>query len=144
MMRPAAVVFGVVALLAAAIEVRGQALDYTGTWRLNREASRITPGVGLAYLGAGGAPPTLYVTQAANGSVVVGSDINESQARLYRVEPGKPLAGDRDGATDQFTISADGRTLTVNVSASNGTSTLVYAKTHDVDPCEKWPTPCRW
>ena len=67
------------------VALEAQALDLSGTWKINREASRITAGAGLSGLGGStGTPGTLYVTQAANGVVTVGSDINESQARLYR------------------------------------------------------------
>jgi hypothetical protein len=129
--------------LVACVDLAAQARDHSGTWRLNREASQITKGAGLDGLGAGGAPPTLYVAQAANGTAVVGSDINESGAKLYQVGA-NGLMLERDGATEQLSLSGDGKTLTVQVSAAAGSSTLVYIKKQDVDPCEKWPTPCRW
>jgi hypothetical protein len=131
--------------------VQAQAPDYSGTWKLNPAASQITKGTGITGLGAAGAPPTLYVSQAANGTVVVGSDINESHARTFRAAP-KALTHEEAGVRESLTLSADGQTLTVRVTAaprpgatgSEITSTLVYGKVQSEDPCEKWPTPCRY
>ena len=50
-----------------------------------------TDQAGLAGLIAAGAPPMLYITQPANGSVVVESPINEGHVRMY--QPGRK---DRD------------------------------------------------
>jgi hypothetical protein len=100
-------------------------------------------GAGLAGLGAGGAPPTLYIAQAANGTAVVGSDINESGAKLYQVSA-KGLTLERDGTTEHLSVSGDSKTLTVRISTAAATSTLVYSRKTDVDPCERWPTGCKW
>ena len=131
------------AMLVVGGVVGAQAPDHSGTWRLSRDASQITKGAGLTGLGAGGAPPTLYVTQAANGTAVVGSDINESGAKLYQVSA-KGLQLERDGTTEHFSLSADGKTLTVRITAAAGSTTLVYTRTNAAAPCEQWPTPCRW
>ena len=129
----------------------GQTPDYSGTWKLNRSASQITAGTGIAGLGAGGAPPTLYISQAANGTVVIGSDINESHARTFRVAT-SAITNEAGGVKETLSMSADGQTLTVKVTATPAqgraesvlTSTLVYTKVQSDDPCEKWPTPCRY
>jgi hypothetical protein len=133
----------VVTLLAASVGVTAQAPDHSGTWRLNRDASQITKGAGLTGLGAGGAPPMLYVAQAANGTAVVGSDINESGAKLYQVSA-KGLLLERDGTTEHLSLSADGKALTVRITAAAGSTTLVYTRTNAAVPCEQWPTACRW
>jgi hypothetical protein len=52
--------------LFASVGASAQAPDHSGTWRLSRDVSEITKGAGMTGLGAGGAPTTLYVTQAAN------------------------------------------------------------------------------
>jgi hypothetical protein len=129
--------------LLGGVAVGAQAPDHSGTWRLNRDASQITKGAGLAGLGAGGAPPTLYIAQAANGTAVVGSDINESAAKLYQVSA-KGLVLERDGTSEHLSLAPDGQTLTVKVSSAAGETTLVYTKKQTVDPCEAWPTACRW
>lgn len=121
-----------------------QTPDLSGTWRLNRPISKIDPGAGLVSLGQGGAPNTLYITMAANHTVGIGSDINESQSRLYRIdaESDIPMApgatarvrthwekgtlvaegqqaarGSQPGLTvrETFALSADRRALTVTV-----------------------------
>ena len=128
-----------------------QSADFSGTWKLNPSASQITKGTGIAGLGAGGAPPTLYVSQAANGTVVIGSDVNESHARTFRVAKGL-LMNEAAGVTETLSMSADAQTLTVKVTAKPAAgspgmdvaSTLVYTKVQGDDPCEKWPTPCRY
>ena len=130
-------------LVSTVVTIRAQTPDHSGTWRLNRDASQITKGAGLTGLGAGGVPPTLYVTQSANGTAVVGSDINESGAKLYQVSA-KGLVLERDGTTEHLALSADGKTLTVRITASAGSTTLVYSRTNAVLPCEQWPTACRW
>lgn len=61
-----------------------QAPDLSGTWRLDTERSRIAPTAGLAGLAGAGAPETLHVTQPANGTLVIESQINEGHARLYK------------------------------------------------------------
>ena len=123
--------------------VDAQGVDHSGTWRLNKEASQIVSGAGLAGLGAGGAPPTLYIAQAANGTAVVGSDINESGAKLYQVSA-KGLMLEREGTTEHLSVSPDSKTLTVRITTAAATSTLVYSRKSDVDPCERWPTGCKW
>jgi hypothetical protein len=32
----------------------------------------------------------------------------------------------------------------VRITGPAGSTTLVYAKKQAVDPCEQWPTACRW
>ena len=134
-------VAALVPALCASLDAQGR--DHSGTWRLNKEASQIVSGAGIAGLGAGGAPPTLYIAQAANGTAVVGSDINESGAKLYQVSA-QGLTLERDGTTEQLSVSADLKTLTVKITTVAATSTLVYSRKTDVDPCERWPTGCKW
>ena len=121
--------------------------DLSGTWKLDKAASSITSGTGIAGLGASGAPNTLYVSHAANGTVVIGSDVNESQARTFRIVNGVASSAGAE-LKELVSLSADGQTLTVDVVASRPSgdlrTTLLYKKTQGEDPCEKWPTPCRY
>jgi hypothetical protein len=130
-------------LASSTIVVCAQAPDHSGTWRLNRDASQITTGAGLTGLGAAGVPPTLYITQAANGTAVVGSDINESAAKLYQVSA-TGLVLERDGTSEHLSMAPDGKTLTVKISSAAGETTLLYTKKQTADACEQWPTACRW
>jgi hypothetical protein len=140
--------------------------DLSGTWRLDKSASRLHTDAGLNGLGAGGAPPTLFVTQGSNGTVTIASDINESQSRLYRVDgagwipsgpgegvivtarwDGRSLLAEGTALKEELTLGDEGRTLTIRVTsggAKPASSTLVYKRMQGVDPCEQWPTPCRY
>ena len=142
-----------------------------GTWRFEPAQSRVTDTAGLAGLIGAGAPPMLHITQAANGTVVVESPINEGHARLYqpagktttpvgqggtitmtaewsgRTLVGQGTAVNASGASttikEAYSVSDDGKTLNVDVAAGEGVSALKYTRIQDVGPCEKWPTPCK-
>ncbi len=137
-------------------------VDFTGTWRLDKGASNIAAGAGLAGLGPGGTPLTLFIQQALNGAITIGSDMNEGQSRLYRINgsssipaakgdpiavksrvEGRTLLSEGTGLKESLALSDDGQKLTVTVAAGEATSTLVYTKMTTVDPCTEWPTPCR-
>ena len=77
--------------------------------------SRVDPTAGLAGLIAAGAPPMLYVTQPANGTLVVESPMNEGHVRLYH-PGGKTTTPVGQGGTITMTSQWDGRAL-----ASEGT-----------------------
>jgi hypothetical protein len=163
--------------LDAAVALAQAPPDLSGTWRLDPSRSRISETSGFAGLAKAGAPETLYITQPRNGTLVVESSMNESHARLYRPGgttstpvtigqtgsitllshwDGRSLVSD---GTREFTASpaarvkevlsasADGRTLTVEITTStagaDSSSTLVYSRTQSVGPCETWPTPCK-
>jgi outer membrane protein assembly factor BamB len=142
----------------------------SGTWRLDATRSQVT--AALVGLSKGGAPETLHITQTASGTVVVESEVNESQSRLYvpnakTTTPVVPsgtitMTSKWDGHSlvaegtqessaaapvavkETFALMADGRTLTVAI-ATGGTapSTLAYVRSTTVEPCQKWPTACK-
>jgi hypothetical protein len=164
------VLLGVLLVLA-----QTAAPEISGTWKLDATRSRVATEVGWPGLIGAGAPDRLHVTQAANGTLVVESEINESHARIYR--PGGksstpvaqtstitmtsrwegralasegtlvPPSGDPSVVKERLVLSDDGRTLEVEISTSGPggakASTLTYHRTDAVDPCEKWPTPCK-
>jgi outer membrane protein assembly factor BamB len=69
-----------------ALDVGGtqaDAPDLSGTWKLDESRSRIDAAAGLPALIGSGAPGVLHITQPANGTVIVESQINESHSRLY-------------------------------------------------------------
>ena len=165
-----AVLLGLLALFSAAASA--QAPDLSGTWKLREEASDLQASIAYAGLGGNaGIPKTLYVTQAKNGTLIVGSDMNTSHARTY--EPGAasraPLGGEtatmttqlvgatlvaeghdaasQNGLRESLTRSNDGTTLTVEivVTTKTGTSssTLIYKAATVEPPCVAWPTPCK-
>ena len=57
--------------------------QFAGTWKLDAARSRVAAGAGLGGLIGSGAPATLHITQPANGTVIVESQINESHSRVY-------------------------------------------------------------
>jgi len=145
-----------------------------GSWRLDTAASTIDPAAGLAGLIGAGAPPMLFITQPKNGTVVVESPINEGHARIYRpgsktetpagqggtismtaraaegTLTGEGTSVNASGAIatvkEAYSVSADGKVLTVDVTASSPDvkrSTLKYVRMASVGGCEAWPTPCK-
>lgn len=161
-----------VGLLAAAFPTSAQAPpDLSGTWKLVPAASQVDPLAKFGGLeGNVGTPPTLYVTQARNGTVIVGSDTNTSHTRTY--QPGgsaaAPFAGGEITLSAQWTDDglvaaggdptagslrealalADGGdvlmvTITAEDAAGEHTSRLHYRRATVESPCTEWPTPCR-
>jgi hypothetical protein len=155
-----------VGLVVGSPTVAAQSPDLSGTWRLDRKASQINTSAGLAGMGSNGIVDVLHITHAANDTVTIGSQINESQARLYRPGGTSPAPDSRgnhvtvtsrwDGATlvaegpqrkEAFSLDRATGTLTVRVTTGGegetATSTLVYSRLDTLGPCESWPTPCR-
>jgi hypothetical protein len=161
----------VFAFLLAGLTVFAQAPDFSGTWKLDSSQSQITPGAGLSGLIRAGTPQTLHVTQPANGTLIIESQINESHSRMYR--PGgksttpvgptgtitmttkwdgdvlisegalEATAGSPTPVKEVFRLSPDGRRLTIEITVEKNVSTLVYARTQTVGTCQTWPTPCK-
>ena len=71
------------ACLLPTVVLGAQATGFGGTWRLDEARSTVAAEAGLFGLVGKGVPPTLHVTQPANGTLVVESQINEGHARLY-------------------------------------------------------------
>ena len=173
MTRRMSVAMALVGLLLFATSAAAQHPDLSGTWKLDRAASRIDPTVPYSGLGGNaGIPASLYVTQARNGTLIIGSDMNTSHARTYK--PGTataaPLAeggtaamasrwdGEtlisqgRDAATstalrEALRLASDGETLQVDLAITNAEgehqSRLVYIRAARESPCKEWPTPCK-
>ncbi|MBI4474156.1 MAG: hypothetical protein HY646_15910 [Acidobacteria bacterium] len=144
--------------------------DFSGTWRLDASQSRVADGAGMLGLIQVSAPQTLHITQPANGTLIIESQINESHSRIYKpgVKMSTPFWGGAismvsrwegrsligEGAQESasggastpvketITLSPDGRTLTIEITTTNS-STYVYTRIQDVGPCKTWPTPCK-
>ena len=84
--------------LALSLAAVAQENNFNGTWVLDTNRSRLTPGGGLARIGDGGAPQRLHVTHSLNGDVTLLSEVNESQARTYKLnaESTIPVTQDAD------------------------------------------------
>jgi hypothetical protein len=126
-----------VAALACACLLQAAVLDaqvpgFGGTWRLDEARSTVAPEAGLFGLIGKGVPPTLHVTQPANGTLVVESQINEGHARLYapRGKTRTPV-----GQTGTITMSStwDGRRLIAEgVQESVAGTTTIVRKVKEV------------
>lgn len=92
---------------------------FAGMWSLAVGRSRIAESATLAGLIGSGAPPILHITQPANGTLVVESQINESHARIYR--PGGT-------STTPVTVGASG---TINMTSRWEGGTLVSEGTRE-------------
>ena len=133
--------FGVLLVIA-----QSAAPDLSGTWKLDAERSRVSAEPGWPGLIGAGAPERIHITQAANGALVIESEINESHARIYkpggtsstpvaqtstitmvsRWEAGTltsegnlaPPSGAPATVKEAIALGDDGRTLTVEISVS--------------------------
>jgi hypothetical protein len=174
MRRIASLTFLLTGLLLVKIPARSvlaQAPDLSGTWKLDTERSRVEATAGIIGLIRSGAPPTLHITQPANGSLIVESQINESQSRIYKpgaktstpVVPtgtitmtsrweGRTLvsegtsesaSGAPSAVKEVFSTANDTQTLTVEITVGQNHSTLIYTKTQTAEACRSWPTPCK-
>ena len=162
------------ACVLGSVTLVAQAPDLSGTWVLDAASSKVVATAGFTGLVSAGAPTTLHITHPANGAVVVESQVNEAHVRIYK--PGgqtttpagqggavmmttkwegrwlisegafKAPNGDTTTVTEQLSVSADGKVLTVHVMTSateKATSTLIYTRITRLGPCESWPTPCK-
>ena len=133
-------------VVVAAASVRAQAPDFSGTWRLDEAKSKVVATAGIIGLISAGAPKTLHITQPANGTVVIESQINEAHVRIYK--PGRATStpagqggavtmttkwegkslisegalkapnGDTTTIREVVSVSADGKVLTMDVTTS--------------------------
>lgn len=143
--------------------------DFSGMWTLDREASDFTA---PAFSGGRGGDDVgrLFITHAANGTVIVGAETNGLKAWSYT--PGRELTipvgrdtsmrvasrweGERlvaEGTRGDMTmhevmsLSLDGGTLTIEVTTATldgeTRNRLVYRSDRPVGPCETWAMPCK-
>ena len=147
---------------------RDPSTDFSGSWRLDKEASTVTAGAGLAGLHPNGAPVWLFVTQPENGTLMLESANNASQARFYRPEKStttataggtitmtsswtsKAVAADGELKTSggavtpvKEVLSRDGNALVIEITAGDKVSRLRYVRLTDTGACEQWPNPCK-
>lgn len=110
----------------AAVTVNAQTPDFSGTWKLDEAKSKVVATAGLIGLIPAGAPKTLHITQPANGSVVIESQINEAHVRIYK--PGRETSTPAgQGGAMTMTSRWEGRSLVSEgaLKAPNGDTTTV-------------------
>lgn len=143
------------ALMIVGASLSAQAPDFSGTWALDAEKSKVTAAAGIIGLISAGAPKTLHITQPANGTLVVESQINEAHVRIYKpgaqtttpagqggavtmttkwegralVSEGAMKApnGDITTVKEVVALSADGKVLTIDTGAVSATATASQA-----------------
>jgi hypothetical protein len=159
-----------VLILGATSVIQAQAPDFSGTWRLDEAKSKVLATAGMFGLIPAGAPKMLHITQPANGTLVIESQVNEGHSRIYKPGrdsstpagqggavtvsskwEGKALVsagafkapnGDTTAVREVLSLT-DPKQLTLEVTTPAGTSSLHYTRITDVGPCEMWPTPCK-
>ena len=156
------------ALEAPAAQEAGRP-NFSGWWTLDRDATTLTP---PAFSGGRGGADIgrLFITHAANDTVIVGPETNGLKAWSYM--PGRegtiPVGRDTtmraaarwDGARlvaegtqgdlrmhEVMSLSADGSRLTIEVTTTTPEgeirNTLVYRKDVPAGACGTWAMPCR-
>ena len=161
-------VVGLLAMVAVS-PVAAQMPDFSGMWTLDRDASEFTA---PAFSGGRGGDDIdrLFITHAANGTLIVGTETNGLKAWSYT--PGRELtipvgrdttmraASRWDGARliaegrqgdmimyEVMFLSPDARTLTIEVTTTTSegetTNRMVYTLGQPVGPCEAWAMPCK-
>ncbi len=146
-----------------------QSPDFSGMWTLDKNASDFTApafsgGRGGANIGR------LFITHAANGTLIIGPETNGLKAWSYT--PGQELSvpvgrdttmmvrskwdGDRVVAEgtqgnmqmhEIMSLSPDAQTLTFEIRTTTPdgevVNRLVYTKDQPVGRCEDWAMPCK-
>jgi hypothetical protein len=115
-----------IVLLFATLAVQAQTPDFSGTWQLDEARSKVVATAGIVGLIPAGAPKMLHITQPANGTVVIESQVNEAHVRIYK--PGRETSTPA-GQGGAVTMSSkwDGKSLVSEgaLKAPNGDTTTV-------------------
>jgi hypothetical protein len=140
------IALALIVCVAASTGLHAQAPDFSGTWRLDEARSKVAATAPIVGLIQAGAPKTLHITQPANGTVVIESQVNEAHVRIYK--PGRETStpagqggavtmntkwdgkllvsegalkapnGDTTTVREAVSLSADGKVLTVEVTTT--------------------------
>ena len=118
--------FALLITIAFGTTLSAQAPDLSGTWQLDETRSKVIATAGIIGLIPAGAPKTLHITQPANGTVVIESQINEAHVRIYK--PGRETSTPA-GQGGAVTVNSkwEGRSLVSEgaLKAPNGDTTTV-------------------
>ena len=111
---------------AAMLSAQSQAPDLSGTWRLDEAKSTVVATAGIVGLISAGAPKTLHITQPANGTLVIESQVNEAHVRIYK--PGRETSTPAgQGGAVSMTSNWEGKSLISEgtLKAPNGDTTAI-------------------
>ena len=147
--------------------VQAQGPDFSGMWTLDPEASSYTA---PAFSGGRGGDDIgrLFITQAANGTVLIGAETNGLKAWSYAPGRELPLPVGRDTSMlvasrwggerlvaegtmgemqmhEVMTLDGDRLTIEVTTTTSAGEirNQLVYYRNVPVGDCKQWAMPCK-
>ena len=100
-------------LLALAGALASDGPDFSGTWVLEKGESTVSNEAMFVGLSVAGPPPTLHITQPTNGTLVIESEVRESQSRFY-VPDGKSTTPVLLGEVGNITMTSrwEGASLT--------------------------------
>jgi hypothetical protein len=113
-------------VVVASSSLHAQTPDFSGTWRLDETKSKVVATAGIVGLISAGAPKTLHITQPANGTVVIESQINEAHVRIYK--PGRETSTPAgQGGAVTMTTKWEGKALISEgaFKAPNGDTTTI-------------------
>ena len=120
------VVLLALAAITSPLAAQTPASNFAGTWRLDEAKSKVVATAGIIGLISAGAPKTLHITQPANGTVVIESQVNEAHVRIYK--PGRETSTPAgQGGAVTMTTRWDGKVLVSEgaLKAANGDTTTV-------------------
>ena len=103
-----------------------QTPNLSGTWQLDEAKSQVVVTAGIIGLISAGAPKMLHITQPANGTVVIESQVNEQHVRIYKPGRETTTPAGQGGAVTMNT-KWDGRSLVSEgaMKAPNGDTTTI-------------------
>jgi len=117
---------GLLACVIASSILQAPAPDFSGTWRLDEAKSTVAAAAGIVGLIPAGAPKTLHITQPANGTVVIESQINEAHVRIYKPGGETSTPAGQGGTVTMTTKWSDQALMSEGaMKAPNGDTTIV-------------------
>lgn len=113
-------------VLTIGATLSAQAPNFSGTWQLDEAKSQVVATAGIIGLISAGVPKVLHITQPANGTVVIESQINEQHVRIYKPGRETTTPAGQGGAVTMNT-KWDGRSLISEgaMKAPNGDTTTI-------------------
>ncbi|HWI20035.1 MAG TPA: hypothetical protein VNT81_19920 [Vicinamibacterales bacterium] len=113
-------------VIALGTTLSAQAPNLSGTWQLDEAKSHVVATAGIIGLISAGAPKMLHITQPANGTVVIESQINEQHVRIYKPGRETTTPAGQGGAVTMNT-KWEGRSLVSEgaMKAPNGDTTTI-------------------
>jgi hypothetical protein len=112
--------------IALGTTLSAQAPNLSGTWKLDETKSQVVATAGIIGLISSGAPKMLHITQPANGTITIESQVNEQHVRIYKPGRETTTPAGQGGAITMHS-KWDGRSLVSEgaMKAPNGDTTTI-------------------